>query len=282
MAGELSYRPLDVGRGVEIDLDLSSPLSPQQQAELYQLFNKYGLLIFRNQRLNHHEQIRIQSYVRRGRFLERDPALVTNQGGGGQVGTAALPFHSDSAFLPEPIGAISLHALDVVDGETATRFSSGKDTYRRLPESLKVRIRDLHTLHVMPMEVSGRNRVRNLPPHYPRTCRLLVHRHPVTADSILYVSWVMIDGIVELAEAQSDALLDELHHYVADPAHLYEHRWKNGDLVIWDNIANLHARADTSRAGTRVLQRVSTGAYHFSDIYPEFPPFKINLSYQDR
>src|SRR5208282_3418197 len=136
MISGLSHRLLDVGYGVEIDADLSAPLPPEQQADLYRLFNEHGVLVFRKQRLSHHQQIRAQSYLRRGRFLERDPEFVTNVGAGGQVGTAALPFHSDSAFLPEPIGAISLHALDVVDDETTTRFSSGKHVYQRLPQDL--------------------------------------------------------------------------------------------------------------------------------------------------
>lgn len=281
MSTDLPYRILDIGYGVEIDADLSAPLTPEHQAQLYKLFNEHGLLVFRKQKLTHHQQIRAQSYLRRGRFLERDPDVVTNVGGGGQVGTTALPFHSDSAFLPEPIGAISLHAVDVVDGETSTRFSSGKRVYQRLPAALRERIDGLHTLHVMPKEVFNRNRTRNLPAHYPRTCRLLAHRHPVTGDPVLYVSWVMIDGIVELEEAESDALLDELFEHVSDPANVYEHRWHNGDLVIWDNIALLHARDDTSKAGRRVLQRVSMGSYHFSDIYPEFPAYKLKLAYRD-
>src|SRR5271169_951056 len=281
MTHGFEIRPLDVGYGAEVVADLSAPLPPEQQALLYRLFNEHGLVVFRKQALSHHQQIRVHSYLRRGRFLERDPEVVSNVGTGGQVGTAALPFHSDSAFLPEPIAAISLHAVDVVDGETSTRFSSGKDVYRRLPESLKARLEGLHTLHVMPKEVSGRNRARELPAHYPRTTRLLVHRHGITGGPVLYVSWVMIDGIIELPEAQSDALLEELHSHVSDPGHVYEHRWRNGDLVIWDNVALLHARDDTSKAGRRVLQRVSTGAYHFSDIYPEFPAYKLNLAYRD-
>jgi taurine dioxygenase len=282
MTHTLSCRPLDIGYGVVIETDLSVALPPEQQAQLARLFNEHGLLVFHQQRLTHHQQIRAQSYLKRGRFLERDPDFVTNVGGGGQVGTTALPFHSDSAFLPSPIGAISLHAIDVVDDETTTRFSSGKHVYRRLPAELRTRIDGLHTLHIMPKEVFSRNRARALPAHYPRTCRLLVHRHPVTFDPVLYVSWVMIDGIVELSESESDALLDELHRHVSDPANVYEHRWRTGDLVIWDNIALLHARDDTSSAGRRVLQRVSTGAAHFSDLYPEFPVYQLKLAYQDR
>ena len=264
---------------MRIDLDLTSPLGPREQAELYRLFNEHGLLVFRGQKLGLSQQIRALSYLRRGRYLERDVEVVSNVGTAGFVGSTPLDFHSDLAFLPEPVGVISLLAVDVVDGETTTKFSSAKATYARLPEALRERIDGLHTLHVMPKEVYARNRIRNLPPHYPRTSRLLVHHHPVTGEPVLYVSWVMIDGIVELGESESDALLEELHGYVSDPEHVYEHHWHNGDLVIWDNIMLLHARDDMSRAGRRVLQRATAGANHFSDIYPEFPSYAVQYDY---
>lgn len=278
----LSTKPIDVGFGVIIDADLTVPLPPEQQAELYQLCNEHGLVVFEGQDLDRNQQIRAMSYLRRGRYLERDPELVSNVGAAGFVGSTPLDFHSDSAFLPEPIGAISLLAVDVVTGATTTMFANAQQTYERLPPEFRRRIDELHTVHVMPQEVYARNRIRNLPSHYPRTTRLLAHRHGVTGHPVLYVSWVMIDGIVELSEAESDALLDELHGYVSDPAHVYEHQWQNGDLVMWDNVTVLHARNDTSDHGTRVLQRASTGAYHFTDIYPEFPLFSMKYQYQDK
>src|SRR5271154_538628 len=196
------------------------------------------------------------SYLRRGRYLERDPEIVSNVGSEGFVGSTPLDFHSDSAFLPGPMGAISLLAVDLVDEATSTMFSNGRRNYQRLPAELRDRIDDFHTVHVMPREVFARNRTRNLPSHYPRTTRLLAHRHPITGNPVLYVSWVMIDGIVELSEEDSDELLDELHGYVSDPAHVYEHLWHNGDFVMWDNVAVLHARneIEASAVGTRILQ----------------------------
>jgi taurine dioxygenase len=285
MMTTLKVQRLQADFGVEIDADLSTPLTPDEQADLFNLFNEHGLVVFRAQQgLTQNQQIRLLSYLRRGRFLERDPGFVSNLDTVGKdnfVGSTALAFHSDSAFLPSPMGAISLMAVDVPPGETSTRFCNAKLTYRRLPPALRERIEGLHTIHVMPGAVFGRNRIRNLPSHYPRTTRLLVHRHPVTAEPVLYVSWIMIDGFVELPEDQSDALLDELLTYVADADHLYEHRWRNGDLVVWDNIQILHARDELKIDKRRILQRASAGAYHFSDLFPEFPAYSHKRSYED-
>lgn len=278
---ELSYRRLEGDFGVLVDADLSQPLSPRQQAEFRRLFDEHGLIVLKNQTLSQPHHVRALSYLNRGRYIERDPEFITNVEGPGLVFSSALPFHADSAFLPEPMTGVSLHAIDVVDDASSTRFTSGKTTYQRLPEELKQRIEGLHTLHVQPKIVSGRNRTRDLPAYYPRTARLLVHNHPFTGDPVLYVSFIMIDGIIELSDEDSDALLDELYGYLADPAHVYEHRWRNGDVVIWDNVALLHSRDDTSNVGRRVLQRVSVGAGNHSDIYPEFPTYTLNKGYKD-
>lgn len=288
MPSTLNHQPLDASFGVMIEADLRDPLSPDAQAEFRQLFNAHGLVVVRGQELSQNQQVRAMSYLKRGRFLERDPDVVSNVAMPGAttnqsfVGATALAFHSDSAFLPEPIGAISLLAKDVVADQTTTSFSNVRNVYRELPAELRRRIEGLHTVHVMPKVVSERNRARDLPAHYPRTARLLAHRHPVTGEPVVYVSWVMIDGIVELSEAEGDALLDELYTHVSHPQRLYEHRWRNGDLVIWDNVMCLHARKDMTDAGVRILQRASIGAYHFSDLYPEFPTFAMNYAYQDR
>ena len=47
----------------------------------------------------------------------------------------------------------------------------------------------------------------------------------------------MLDSIVGLPEAESDALIDELIGYLWDPDYLYEHHWRDGDRVIWDNVS---------------------------------------------
>jgi taurine dioxygenase len=258
MPALLSYKPLDGPFGVEVEVDLAKSMSPEQRAELLRLFNLHGMVIFRGQKLSYQEQIRSLSYLKRGGYIERDPKLVSNVGAAGFVGSEPLDFHSDAAYLRYPTRAASLYAIDVVDGASGTKFSSGKLAYRSLSADLRARVDRLHTIHVMPRDMYARNRVKRLPPYYPKAARLLAPRHDVTGDRVIYISWDrQIDCIAELPVEESDALLDELHAYVSAPANIYDHRWRNDDLVMWDNIAVLHAREDTSKVGTRVLRRCS-------------------------
>ena len=51
-------------------------------------------------------------------------------------------------------------------------------------------------------------------------------------------------------------LLDELFAHLYDPAHMYEHTWQQGDLVVWDNLATQHGRPDVQFEGpARTLRK---------------------------
>ena len=67
-------------------------------------------------------------------------------------------------------------------------------------------------------------------------------------------------------------LLGELFDHLYAPANVYRHRWRNGDLVIWDNIALQHARPDQSATPRRRLRRVAVAEKTFFQLCPQFPP----------
>ena len=53
------------------------------------------------------------------------------------------------------------------------------------------------------------------------------------------------------------SLLDELNGYAEDPSIRYVHKWKVGDLLMWDNLNSIHARTDFPRQETRLMRRFS-------------------------
>jgi taurine dioxygenase len=89
------------------------------------------------------------------------------------------------------------------------------------------------------------------------TTQPLVRLHPRTGRPLLYVSAMGTSHVVELPRAASDALLAELFAVLYDPALVYEHNWRNGDLVIFDNLLMQHARGDVLADGpARTLRKV--------------------------
>src|SRR6185295_16618301 len=125
--------------GAEVDLDLSRPLPDDQASALRDLFYDRFLLLFRNQHLSMADQTRAVGYV--AQVLAPSSGYLTPEDG--ILNTAPLDFHADLCATPLPFDAISLHALEVDEGATSTKFASGLRAYRRLPAALKARIAGL-------------------------------------------------------------------------------------------------------------------------------------------
>jgi taurine dioxygenase len=65
----------------------------------------------------------------------------------------------------------------------------------------------------------------------------------------------MTAAVVDLPPEESDAFLSELYAYMYARDNVYEHRWKQGDVVIWDNIALHHSRPGETGTESRHLRR---------------------------
>ena len=57
---------------------------------------------------------------------------------------------------------------------------------------------------------------------------------------------------------ESEEILAELFDLTESSENYYEHIWRPGDLMMWDNLACLHARTDWPENQTRMLRRCTT------------------------
>jgi taurine dioxygenase len=64
-----------------------------------------------------------------------------------------------------------------------------------------------------------------------------------------------------LAPDENEAVLERLFDISEDPAIVYEHEWKLGDLVMWDNYASIHMRRDFPRDEPRLMRRLTLEGY---------------------
>jgi taurine dioxygenase len=90
----------------------------------------------------------------------------------------------------------------------------------------------------------------------PPVTHPLVRTHPETGEKSLYLG-VHVSHIAGLPADESKALLAELTAHIGDPRFLYTHRWRVGDVVMWDNRCLHHRALDTydMAAHPRVLNR---------------------------
>ena len=79
--------------------------------------------------------------------------------------------------------------------------------------------------------------------------------HPVTGRKALYVNRLMTARIEGLSEDHSNALLGQLFDYGERREIVYEHFWRPGDLIMWDNLCSTHARTDFPPDEARLLRR---------------------------
>lgn len=270
LAGPLKYRLLsDSSFGVEIDRDLRSPLTPEEEDHLRRLYEEHYLLVFRGQAdvtMEVHEQLMRPL----GKLLPGDFHVVSNVRADGQLGASALAFHSDNSYAPEPVQGISLYAVDLVDGASSTRFANNVTALAALPAELRRLVADLCTAHVMVSYLSGeRDLENNLTPDRPRTIHPMVLEHPKTGVELLFVTELASAWVEGLGAEEGEELLQALFGYLYNPSNVYEHRWHRGDLLIWDNIALQHARGDLSQVGDRTLQRMSIGTKDFFEQFSE-------------
>jgi taurine dioxygenase len=199
------------------------------------------------------------------RFVEGLPEIyiVSNVTVNGQpigsLGAGEAVWHTDMSYLDVPPMASMLYALEVPPSGGDTTFCSMYAYYDALAPDLKRRITDLKIKHDGTYNSGGYLRQGVTATDDPRTSPGAVHplvcMHPDTGRRMLYLGRRRNAYLVGLALAESEALLDELWDVVARPEYAWEHVWRVGDLVLWDNRCTMHRRDPFDDATRRIMHR---------------------------
>jgi alpha-ketoglutarate-dependent 2,4-dichlorophenoxyacetate dioxygenase len=122
-----------------------------------------------------------------------------------------------------------------------THFIDTRAVYDALPQATRERIDGLTAIHDF---WRGRERtgLTNVTPEQrasmPAATHPLVRTMPYGRKS-LYVGG-HATGIVGWPDDDAQALIDELYGFATQDKFIYVHKWRHGDLVIWDNRCTLH------------------------------------------
>ncbi len=151
-------------------------------------------------------------------------------------------WHTDKSYHAAPAFTTILHALEVPPEGGDTQYSNTRLAHDALAPAMKARLADLKAVHdwVASRINSGTSPAteeqrRERPP----VTHPLVRTHPDSGQKALYLG-VHLSHIVGLPEAESTALLAELTAHIEQPQFTYTHRWRKGDVVMWDNCCLLH------------------------------------------
>jgi taurine dioxygenase len=264
--------------GAEVSgLDLREPFDLATESALRRALADHRLLVFRGQALSPSDQIRTLGVF--GNVLDesRDGSRHTYvSGDDSNIKAGRLLFHSDNHFTERPLEYLSLYAESVDERAAPTLFVDSVAGLRRLPPELAARLAGARAVNVTYYfwgQTSDRPARSITPerPEAPRATHPVIWRHPVSGERFLYITELHTHHIEGLPLEESDQLLAEAHKALYPPQAIYEHRWRPGDLLVWDNRAAQHARGDVpdSRADPsapeRRLRRVAVGPVNFRD-----------------
>jgi taurine dioxygenase len=274
-SGNVDVIPTDRGVGAEMrGLDLTN-IDDGAFPGIVRAWHDHSVLLFRDQRLDDRGLV---AFSRRfgdldwapvqetgRRFVEGMPEIyvvsnvIVNGEPIGSLGAGEAVWHTDMSYLDVPPKASMLYALEVPPTGGNTSFCNMYSVYEALPAGLKGDITGLKIKHDGTYNSGGYVRQGVTPSDDPRTSPGVIHplvcTHPDTGRRALYLGRRRNAYLVGLALAESEALLDQLWSYVAKPEFAWEHVWRVGDLVMWDNRCTMHRRDPFDSDSRRIMHR---------------------------
>jgi taurine dioxygenase len=276
---DFDIRPLvNQPLGAEVlGLDLARPLNDDDFDRLHRAHLEHHVLVFRDQTFSPQQQVdfsrrfgRLQIHVLRQFALPGHPEVlvVSNIRENGQpigLGDAGHFWHSDLSYKEVPSLGSMLHAQELPAEGGDTLFANQHAAYDALPGKLKREIAGLRAEHSY---LAKYEELRRRNPFRPKLTQEqidevvpavhpVVRTHPETARRALFVSEHFTTRILDVPEARSRALLDELFELGTRPEFVYRHQWQPGDMVFWDNRSTMHLATPFPQDQRRKLYRTT-------------------------
>jgi len=263
-------------------IDITQPLTREQVAQLEAGMDRFAVLVYHDQRFTDEQQKAFSEnfgpleHTAGGnvtkaadRRLDAQMADVSNLGAdhkplarddrrrlfnlGNQL------WHSDSSFRAVPAKYSLLSARTVVSKGGNTEFADMRAAYDALDDATKAEIADLVCEHSLIYsrgtlgftELSEEEKTMFTPVR-----QRLVRVHPVTGRKSLYLS-SHIGTIVGWPMPEARALIRDLTEHATQARFTYAHRWRQYDLVMWDNRTTMHRVRRFDETQVRDMRRTT-------------------------
>jgi taurine dioxygenase len=270
---EITVRPSGCCIGAEIlGVDLSRTLEADVFARILDAFHQHCVICFRAQQLTpeqfaafsgrfgelevHHMTEHTLPHLRCVRILSN----VVKDGKAIGITNAGMHWHSDLSYKEKPALATLLYAIECPPEGADTQFAGMCAAHDALSPDVKAKLRGLTAVHDRNFRYSqlypersplSAEQVAKVPPvEHP-----VVRVHPVTRRPALFVAKDVVSRIVGMDENEGRRLIDELEAFATQPQFIYSHKWRPGDVLVWDNRSTLHRATPYERRYRRLLQR---------------------------
>lgn len=280
----LSFRQLHPKFVAEVsEIDLKEARDQSVLDEIRAGMDKYAVLVFRNQQLTNEEQLEFSqrfdgklhtqtslSVLTKNRHGNEALSDIANVNEKGELmakddrrrmnNLGNRLWHTDASFV-DPAGRYSLLLGKVIPPVRAdTEFADMRAAYDVLDDELKTTIEDLHVHHsiVYSRQVLGFEFTQEEQDKLKGAVHPLVRTIPGSKRRALYLA-SHASRVVEWPVPEGRALLRDLTEHATQPEFVYQHEWRTGDLVIWDNRATMHrGRPFDDAKHRRELTRTTT------------------------
>lgn len=291
-AKTIEVRPLDAPFGAEIvGADLTREIDQQTADAIRAAWIEHGILLFRDPRNDDEAQMRLSSlfgqmepaatadlndpvnaYMMTLGYDPADPSGKPNPfyrvDGIDRAGW--LGWHWDQSFMPTIVRGAVLRMTEPAAKMGETGFIDAIDAYDRLSDEMKAKVEGLEVVYEFnpdfcsgqfgfPLDIERLDIGRTVGTggHYdfPPVVHPLVITQYETGRKVLKLSPMHARYVLGMDRAESDALLQQLAEHMDAPGAAYFHKWRQNDMIVWDNWRMVHGAAgvplDTKRAARR-------------------------------
>ena len=265
-----TIQPIHTDFAAEVfDIDLSKKLSNEDINSIKEAFWKHAVLVFPDQNLSLDQHVdfatlfgpiemNINTYqeeVKKHRFdyrvsdisnLDEEDNILSENSRKRMSGLANRLWHTDSIFRHTPALASALYALTIVPIGGKTEFADTRAAWDALPDVMKNKIEKLiveHSIFHSRAKIGFTNFTEKERAALPPSRQVLIRTIPENQRKALYIASHAM-RIIGMSDHEGATLLDELMTHATQSQFVYSHRWRVGDLVIWDNRCTLHRGTD--------------------------------------
>jgi alpha-ketoglutarate-dependent taurine dioxygenase len=259
---ELTIRKLHPVIGAEVTgIDLAEPVDDATKEALSQALSEHLALVFPHQELTPDQYLNAGSAfgpVMRQHYSQHHMpghpliGLVHHQNGQ----RPAERWHTDHTNHEKPPLATMLYGVEIPSAGGGTSIASMRAAYDALSDGEQQRLCGMRSVNMLDIDREG-TRAEDEEKYGKPVVHPMVRTHPVHGSRAVYFHITKVQYIEGMSEDLSRAYMENLLDRMIRPEITYQHQWKKGDVLIFDDRATLHrAHGDYDRSESRVLWRI--------------------------
>jgi taurine dioxygenase len=259
---DFAVTPLHPSLGAEISgVDLSRPIAAETKAALGRVLAEHLALVFHDQSLTPEQYLEAATAwgpVMRQHYSQNhmpgysNIGLVHHQNGQ----RPAERWHTDHTNHEKPPLATMLYGVEIPSAGGGTSIANMRAAYAALPEHDRRKLDTLRSVNALDVDREG-VRDEDEEKYGKPVIHPMVRTHPVTGERAVYFHITKVQHIEGMTPEDSRDYMEYLLDRMIRPEIVYQHKWRKGDLLIFDDRATLHrAHGDYDRSESRVLWRI--------------------------